>query len=288
MSIDAPPLSLDDTEREPTRGSELHLGARESFFSAKAVGERLFAALLLVPAAPVIAVLILIVRWTSKGPGIYSQTRVGKDGAIFTMYKLRSMRCDAEAKTGAVWAGLGHDPRMTRVGYWLRRLHLDELPQLVNVIRGDMSLVGPRPERPEFVSILSDAIPGYLDRLAVKPGITGLAQINLPPDTDLDSVRRKLVLDREYIATAGWLLDFKITACTLLRLVGIRGGRAVAWLGLQRTVRLTDASRSEEEATPIGDRAANRHAEATADETVYTTARAENCSVAIDAASASA
>jgi lipopolysaccharide/colanic/teichoic acid biosynthesis glycosyltransferase len=156
------------------------------------------AGVLLFFSAPLIGILILLVRCTSRGPGIYSQVRVGKDGLIFTMYKLRSMRCDAEAQTGAVWAGVKHDPRMTYVGYWLRRLHLDELPQLVNVVYGHMSLVGPRPERPEFVELLAEEVPGYLDRLMVKPGITGLAQINLPPDTDLDSVRRKLVLDREY------------------------------------------------------------------------------------------
>ena len=124
-------------------------------------------------------------------------------------------------------------------------MHLDELPQLFNVLRGEMSLVGPRPERPEFVVVLADKIPGYVDRLSVLPGITGLAQINLPPDTDLDSVRRKLVLDREYIERVGPLLDLRIILCTLFRLVGIRGGRGVRLLGLLRTVALppTDASR---------------------------------------------
>jgi lipopolysaccharide/colanic/teichoic acid biosynthesis glycosyltransferase len=146
------------------------------------------------------------------------------------------MRCDAEAYTGPVWAGAGSDSRVTPLGYWLRHLHLDELPQLYNIVRGEMSLVGPRPERPEFVGILTEQIPGYWDRLQVKPGITGLAQINLPPDTDLHSVRCKLVLDREYIHNSGPLLDARIVLCTLLRLVGLRGGRAVTLLGLSRTV----------------------------------------------------
>jgi lipopolysaccharide/colanic/teichoic acid biosynthesis glycosyltransferase len=182
------------------------------------------------------------VRATSKGPGIYQQTRVGKGGRIFTMYKVRSMRCDAEGKTGPTWAGVVRDPRVTPLGYWLRLLHLDELPQLFNVLRGEMSLVGPRPERPEFVSILAEQVPGYLDRLSVAPGITGLAQINLPPDTDLDSVRRKLVLDCEYIKTAGILLDVRILLCTALRMFGLRGGASVRLLGLERKVELPDAA----------------------------------------------
>lgn len=198
--------------------------------------DRLAAALMLVPAIPLIALLVVAIRLTSRGPGIYSQTRVGKGGRIFTMYKLRSMRVDAEAGTGAVWAGISADARVTRLGYWLRRLHLDELPQLFNVVKGEMSLVGPRPERPEFVKVLADQIDGYLDRLKVMPGITGLAQINLPADTDLNSVRRKLVLDCEYIETAGILLDARIIFCTLFRTIGLRNGRAVRLMGLQRSV----------------------------------------------------
>ncbi|HEX5103288.1 MAG TPA: sugar transferase, partial [Pirellulaceae bacterium] len=190
--------------------------------------DRLIAALMLIPGLPMIGILVAAVRLTSKGPGIYRQVRVGKGGRIFTMYKLRSMRVDAEAGSGPVWASLTGDSRVTPLGFWLRRLHLDELPQLFNVLKGEMSLVGPRPERPEFVKVLAEKIDGYLDRLQVAPGITGLAQINLPPDTDLDSVRRKLHLDCEYIRDAGLLFDLRIIACTLLRVVGLRGGRAVA------------------------------------------------------------
>jgi lipopolysaccharide/colanic/teichoic acid biosynthesis glycosyltransferase len=203
---------------------------------------------LLLLAAPLIGILIAAIRLTSAGPGIYRQRRVGLGGRNFTMFKLRTMRIDAETRTGPVWACGMRDPRMTPLGRWLRRLHLDELPQLYNVARGEMALVGPRPERPEFVGVLAAKIPGYLDRLAVKPGITGLAQINLPPDTDLASVRRKLVLDQEYIQTAGLLLDLRIVLCTLLRLAGLRGGQGVQLLGLRREVTLP-----EPDAIGIGD-----------------------------------
>lgn len=208
--------------------------------------DRVIAFVMLIPSLPVIAFLIVLIRLTSKGPGTYSQTRVGKDGSIFTMYKLRSMRSDAEAKTGAVWAPAGKDNRVTPLGYWLRKLHLDELPQLFNVVRGQMALVGPRPERPEFVGVLAESIPGYRNRLRVLPGVTGLAQVNLPPDTDLDSVRRKLILDCEYITTAGLLMDVRLILCTVFRVFGLRGGRSVRLLGLQREVELPEG------ATPIG------------------------------------
>src|SRR6185436_18198088 len=140
-----------------------------------------------------------------------------------------------ETKSGPVWSAPGSDPRVTRLGYWLRKLHLDELPQLFNVLRGEMSLIGPRPERPEFVKVLAESIPGYMDRLRVAPGITGLAQINLPPDTDLNSVRRKLVLDLEYIETASFLLDLRMFVCTLFRLIGVRGDTAMRVMWLTRT-----------------------------------------------------
>lgn len=221
------------------------------YYAVRDVFERLLGVLLLIIAAPLIAVLALAARLSSRGTGIYRQTRVGLGGRVFTMYKLRSMRCDAESRTGPVWASAGVDPRVTPLGYWLRHLHLDELPQLYNIVCGEMSLVGPRPERPEFVALLADQIPGYLERLTVKPGITGLAQINLPPDTDLNSVRCKLVLDREYIESAGPLLDLRIALCTLLRLVGFRGGRAVSLLGLQRVVEWNEPLPSNAIAPPV-------------------------------------
>lgn len=206
------------------------------FFKAKEIMDRLFGLVLLIATLPVIGILIVLIRLNSRGPGIFRQLRVGKGGRIFTMYKLRSMRIDAEAKTGPAWSPSGADPRVTRLGYWLRRLHLDELPQLINVVRGEMSIVGPRPERPEFVQLLAEEIPGYLNRIMVEPGITGLAQINLPPDTDLYGVQQKLMLDCEYIRTAGLWLDIRIILCTALRVLWIKGPAVTRLLGLERRV----------------------------------------------------
>ncbi|MBX9789744.1 MAG: sugar transferase [Pirellulales bacterium] len=203
------------------------------YFRLKYAAGRVMAALLLVPALPLIGVLVLLVRATSRGPGIYRQVRVGAGGRSYVMYKIRTMRHDAEASSGPVWAA-PNDARMTRLGHFLRKVHLDEFPQLFNVVKGEMALIGPRPERPEFTEILTQQLPGYLDRLQVKPGITGLAQINLPPDTDLDSVRRKLVLDLEYIRQAGVTLDLRILACTSLRLVGCSGQLASRLTRLDR------------------------------------------------------
>jgi lipopolysaccharide/colanic/teichoic acid biosynthesis glycosyltransferase len=211
-----------------------------SYLRRKVILDRMLATLLLLPALPLLAVLILIIRATSRGPAIFKQLRTGRHGCPFTMYKLRSMRQDAEKRVGPVWAST-QDVRVTRIGHLLRKLHLDELPQLFNVLKGEMSLIGPRPERPEFVVVLSEQIPGYADRLAVLPGVTGLAQINLPPDQTLDDVRRKLVLDREYIAQAGFWLDLRMLFCTLLRMVGVPGALATRITCLERRVVLPAA-----------------------------------------------
>ena len=152
------------------------------------------------------------------------------------MYKIRSMVLDAEEGTGPVWTQGKNDPRITRIGWLLRKSHLDELPQLLNVVRGEMSLFGPRPERPELVHVLAASIPDYWDRLAVLPGITGLAQINLPPDSDLESVRRKLKLDLEYIRTANFLMEFRMFFWTGLRLLAIPSSAATRLMGLGRDV----------------------------------------------------
>lgn len=208
---------------------------RSGYLRWKGIQDRALAAIMLVPAMPLIGALALLVRLTSRGPGIFQQERVGQGGKIYTMYKLRSMRADAEVGTGAVWSQK-QDPRVTWLGKILRATHLDELPQLFNVVKGEMSLVGPRPERAEFVCVLVEKIPGYMTRLEVLPGITGLAQINLPPDTDLRSVRRKQHLDVEYIRSIGWSLDLRIVLCTSLRLIGISGLNAMRWMKLQRQV----------------------------------------------------
>jgi lipopolysaccharide/colanic/teichoic acid biosynthesis glycosyltransferase len=178
------------------------------------------ALLLLVPAAPVVLLAALLVKLTSRGPVFYSQVRLGRDGRPYRIYKLRTMYHNCESLTGPRWA-TPDDPRITPVGRFLRDTHLDEFPQLWNVLRGDMSLVGPRPERPEFVPVLEKAIPRYRDRLHVRPGIAGLAQTHLPADTDLDSVRRKLIYDLYYVRHAGLWLDLRIMLCTAGRLVGI-------------------------------------------------------------------
>lgn len=187
----------------------------------------ILAAILLIPGLPLIGILVALIRLTSKGPGIFRQRRVGKHGRPFTMYKLRTMAHNAEAGTGPVWTQSG-DPRVTWLGRVLRKLHLDELPQLFNILKGEMALIGPRPERPEFVEILAELVPGYAERLAVRPGVTGLAQINLPPDTDLLSVWRKLQLDLEYIETAGFFLDMRMFLCTSVRLLALPGN-VVMW-----------------------------------------------------------
>src|SRR5262249_41022157 len=143
-----------------------------------------------------------------------------KNKRPYCMWKLRSMQHNCEKLSGPQWSTTG-DPRVTPVGRFLRRTHIDELPQLWNVLRGEMSLVGPRPERPEFVSQLEQVIPHYLERLNVPPGITGLAQIQLPPDTDLESVHRKTKCDLYYVRHISLWLDLRILLCTPLHLMGI-------------------------------------------------------------------
>jgi lipopolysaccharide/colanic/teichoic acid biosynthesis glycosyltransferase len=207
------------------------------------------AAVLLLIGLPIMAVLVVLVRLTSRGPGIFRQVRVGKDGRQFLMYKIRTMRQDAEAATGPVWTQTS-DPRVTRLGRLLRKLHLDELPQLFNVLRGEMSLIGPRPERPEFVRVLAEAIPGYTARLAVRPGVTGLAQVNLPPDSDLDSVWRKLILDVEYIRHAGLGLDVRLFLATFARMFKVPEGWVLPVLRLRRDVVLPVADAVSSDGSP--------------------------------------
>lgn len=169
-------------------------------------------------AVPIIAIAALLVKLTSRGPAFYSQTRVGRNGKPFTIWKLRSMYHNCEQMSGIVWSKTG-DPRVTPIGRFLRRSHVDELPQLWNILRGDMSLVGPRPERPEFVPQLEAAIPRYRERLLVLPGVTGLAQVHLGPDTDLASVERKLAMDLYYIKTMSFWNDLKIVITTALHVL---------------------------------------------------------------------
>jgi lipopolysaccharide/colanic/teichoic acid biosynthesis glycosyltransferase len=169
-------------------------------------------------ALPIIGFAWVLVRITSRGPGFYRQVRLGLDGKPFTIYKLRSMRIDAEVATGAVWAAR-KDKRITFIGKILRQSHIDELPQIYNVLRGEMDLVGPRPERPEFVSELEKRIDGYAYRLYVRPGVTGLAQLNQDSDIDLNDVRRKLVFDFDYLEHASIGFDMRLLFCTSLKAV---------------------------------------------------------------------
>jgi exopolysaccharide biosynthesis polyprenyl glycosylphosphotransferase len=167
---------------------------------------------------PVMLLVAAAIKLSFSGPVLFRQTRVGWRGAEFTLYKFRSMRADAEAETGAVWAQ-ENDPRVTPLGRWLRLLRLDELPQLFNVLKGEMAIVGPRPERPEFVKALTAALPSYTHRHSVKPGITGWAQVSYKYSNNFEGAARKLEYDLFYIKNVSVWLDFFIifhTARTML------------------------------------------------------------------------
>jgi lipopolysaccharide/colanic/teichoic acid biosynthesis glycosyltransferase len=187
----------------------------------KAAADLVLAALILAPALPLMLACMAVVRLTSAGPTVYTQTRVGRGGRVFTLYKIRTMAHECESLTGPRWCMPG-DPRITPVGWWLRKLHLDELPQLFNVLKGDMSLVGPRPERPEIVKSLRQTITGYDRRHAVKPGITGFAQVHLPPDSCIRSVKNKLAYDLFYIRSRSAGLELVILFLTGLKLFGLK------------------------------------------------------------------
>ena len=190
---------------------------RQWYLPCKGVGDFLVGLSLLLLASPVILLAALLVKLTSSGPAFYCQTRLGKNGRPFTIYKLRTMYHNCESASGPRWSTPG-DSRITPLGRLLRRTHIDELPQLWNVLRADMALVGPRPERPEFMPSLAQALPHYSERLLVRPGMTGLAQVQLPADTDLESVRRKLAYDLYYIRHISLWLDVRILTGTLLYL----------------------------------------------------------------------
>ena len=244
---------------------------RYRYFSAKYRIERGLGILLLVPAMPLIAICWCAVKITSRGPGIYRQTRVGQEGKTFKVLKLRTMRIDAEAN-GPQWSSKG-DSRITRLGMVLRKLHLDELPQLVNVAKGEMVLVGPRPERPEFVAVLSEVIPGYERRLMVKPGITGMAQINLPPDTDLRSVERKQILDLYHIDNAGFWLDKRMVLLTAFRVLSISNDRLTRLMGLDRKelVEHLPAESPDSTSTPLATLMVETTAKTSPDQGLHTT-----------------
>jgi exopolysaccharide biosynthesis polyprenyl glycosylphosphotransferase len=213
---------------EQIRPSQLiftrELGPRPYVVQLQSIYSWILAAVLLVLSAPVMILAAILVRMTSPGPALYSQTRVGKNGAHFTIYKFRSMRADAEAKTGAVWAQK-NDPRITPIGRFLRKSRIDELPQLFNVLRGEMAFVGPRPERPEFVEMLSKQIPFYPQRHVVKPGITGWAQINHKYGDTIEDTVKKLEYDLYYIKNLSLTMDFLIIFHTAKVMLLSRGAQ---------------------------------------------------------------
>ncbi|MEM1055821.1 MAG: sugar transferase [Bacteroidota bacterium] len=188
----------------------------------KRILDVVFSALVLLLGAPIWIALVTLVRMTSPGPAIYRQTRVGRGGRPFTIHKYRTMVDGAERETGPVWASSG-DSRVTPLGKWLRKTRLDEVPQFWDVLRGEMSLVGPRPERPYFVDQLVDEIPLYSRRHRVQPGITGLAQVKRGYDADLDDVRQKLKYDLFYIENLSLQMDAKILLQTIRTTVLGRG-----------------------------------------------------------------
>jgi sugar transferase (PEP-CTERM system associated) len=181
------------------------------------------AGLALVLTLPLMLVVAVAVRLTSKGPALYHQQRVGQHGRIFTVHKFRSMREDAEAATGPVWAAKSGDPRVTPIGGWLRRTRIDELPQLWNVLRGDMSFVGPRPERPEFVTELTRQIRFYGQRHIVRPGITGWAQVRYTYGATTEDALQKLQHDLFYIKNLSIALDLFIMLSTIKTVVLRKG-----------------------------------------------------------------
>lgn len=174
--------------------------------------------------APIMLLTWLLVRLTSPGPAIYSQRRVGLNGDTFNVYKFRSMYIDAEARTGAVWA-TKNDPRITPLGRWLRKLRLDELPQFFNVLKGDMAIVGPRPERPEFVKVLVERIPFYGHRHAILPGITGWAQVNHKYGDTIEDTIAKLEYDLYYLKNVSLSLDLYIIFHTVKVMLLQRGAQ---------------------------------------------------------------
>lgn len=173
---------------------------------------------------PLMLITALLVRLDSPGPMLYRQERTGLGGKTFVLLKFRSMRTDAEAPGKAQWATT-NDPRITRIGHFIRRTRIDELPQLLNILRGEMSFIGPRPERPEFVRELSRQIPLYAHRDCVKPGLTGWAQVSFPYGASVDDARHKLSYDLYYIKHRSMLLDLLILVATVRVILFREGAR---------------------------------------------------------------
>ena len=198
--------------------------ARKSFDKFKRASDFFLSVAGLTITSPLLIFVAILIKLNSKGPVLYKQNRVGKNEQIFQIYKLRTMRVDAEKYTGVVWAK-ENDPRITPIGRILRKVHIDEIPQLFNVIKGEMSIVGPRPERPELVRDLKRVIRDYEKRLQVKPGITGLAQIWHKYDETIEDVKKKIKYDILYIKKMCLLVDLRILANTFVVVLTGRGAR---------------------------------------------------------------
>lgn len=208
-------VRINHVARVATIGPSGKGGPRTVYRPIRAVAEWIVSAITLIALLPLMLALAIAVRLHSPGPAFYSQVRLGKGGKPFRIYKFRTMTHNCEAASGAIWAR-ENDPRITPLGKLLRDTHLDELPQLWNVLRGEMSLIGPRPERPELARQIETVVPGFARRLSVRPGLTGLAQIRLPADQQIHDVSHKLHQDLIYIRDIGPLLDLKILLCTSL------------------------------------------------------------------------
>lgn len=194
--------------------------SKSVFNGGKRILDILFSIIGLLAVIPIIVIAAILIKLETKGPIMYTQERIGKDGHSFMIYKLRTMHCNAE-KDGIKWAQK-NDSRVTKVGRLLRKTRIDELPQLVNVIKGEMSIVGPRPERAHFIKEFSKELPEFSERLAVKPGITGWSQINGGYDL---SPAEKLEKDLFYIENQSFLLDIKIILKTIIIVFTFEGAR---------------------------------------------------------------
>ncbi len=208
----APSMATDEPADEP-------MVLPTKYFRTKPFVEWVITAMLMLLAIPIMATVAVFILVCDGRPLFYRQVRVGKNGKNFRIWKFRTMRTGAEKDTGPVWSR-PNDSRVTRSGRWLRCCHLDELPQFINVLAGDMSLVGPRPERPEFVTTLAEEVPGYLRRTRVRPGITGLAQLKLGYDESIVGIPEKVACDLHYIRTASLVKDLKLLAATLPYIAG--------------------------------------------------------------------
>lgn len=201
-------------------------GFHQSWFRrlAKRATDLLFSAILLIAVSPIIVLTAIIIKFESKGPIIFSQDRVGEKRKIYMVHKFRSMVADAEKYSGPVWART-NDDRVTRVGRFIRKWRIDELPQLWNVFKGDMSFVGPRPEREFFIKQLEEKIPYYQERFSVKPGITGWAQVCYPYGASIEDAKEKLNFDLFYIKNMSVFFDLMIVLRTIKTVVFGKGAR---------------------------------------------------------------